>query len=77
MQNTVTARKLGVRTSQIGFGALRHVAVGNFANKLGIRIIHHNVEVLNSVNRFERSPILEPQYLPGDRIVSTPHLLIE
>jgi len=42
------------------FVALRNVAVGHLAHKVGIRVEEHDVKVLDGMDGLESGPILEP-----------------
>ena len=55
-------RSLGLHSD---FIALRDVAVGHFANEVGVRVEEHDVKVLDGMDGLESGPILEPHDLLG------------
>ena len=40
-----------------------YVAIGNFFDKAHLGVVKHNMEVLYSMYRFQRPPVLEPDDL--------------
>src|SRR5690242_8600960 len=43
----------------VGLVTLRHIAVCDFLDELGIRVEEHDVEVFHRMNRLQGSPVLE------------------
>lgn len=44
----------------------RHISVGDLLHKLHVRVVKHDVEVLDRVHRLEGLPVLEPDDLFAD-----------
>jgi hypothetical protein len=44
-------------------GRHRNIAVRNLLDELGIRIVQHDVEVLDSMHALQTLPVLEPRVL--------------
>lgn len=40
-----------------------HVVAGEAPDGVGVRVVEHDVEVLDGVDRLERRPVLEPEEL--------------
>lgn len=47
----------------VGLFTLRHVAVCNLLDELGVWVEEHDVEVLHGMNRLQSGPVLEPHDL--------------
>jgi len=47
-----------------------YITICDVCHKFGIRVEQHNMKMLHSMDRFERSPVLEPDAICGANVVS-------